>query len=86
MEKKRRSADLKETAKETDIDLKHEFQPVELQRIAAAVFGSDLAAKRWLATPHPSLNGDTPLGYANDEAKVQRVLGMLAGLRHGGVA
>lgn len=86
MAKKRKSTDLKVTARESDTDLKHEIQPVELQRIAAEVFGSNMAAQRWLATPHPSLNGDTPLGYATDEAKVKRVLGMLAGLRHGGVA
>lgn len=62
------------------------IRAMELQLMAADVFGSAEQAQKWLTRPHPSLQGEAPLSYASNEYGAQKVRGMLAALRYGGVA
>jgi len=58
----------------------------DLQLFAAEVFGGDELAREWLQKPHPMLDGMTPGAFASNELRAQKVRGMLASLKHGGVA
>ncbi len=62
------------------------LRAMQLQLFAAEVFGGVVAARKWLHKPHPSLDGMTPSDYADNEFGAQKVRGMLAGLKYGGVA
>ena len=62
------------------------LRAMELQLFAADVFGGVEAARKWLQKPHPMLDGMTPSGYADNEYGAQKVRGILAGLKYGGVA
>lgn len=57
----------------------------ELLAQAAEVFGGAEPATRWLTSPHPLLDGATPLHRARTPWGLDKVRGMLAALRHGGV-
>jgi uncharacterized protein (DUF2384 family) len=58
----------------------------DLQVFATEVFGRDEPARKWLQTPHPMLDGLPPSTFASNEVRAQKVRGMLASLKHGGVA
>ena len=62
------------------------LRAMQLQLFAAEVFGGVEAARQWLHKPHPSLDGMAPIDYADNEFGAQKVRGMLAGLKYGGVA
>ena len=62
------------------------LRAMQLQFFAADVFGSVDLARKWLHKPHPSLDGISPSDYADNEFGAQKVRGMLAGLKYGGVA
>lgn len=62
------------------------LRTMQLQLFAAEVFGSVDAARQWLNKPHPSLQNLSPSDYADNEFGGQKVRGMLAGLKYGGVA
>lgn len=62
------------------------LRAMHLQLFAAEVFGSLDLARTWLHKPHPSLDGMSPSEYADNEFGAQKVRGMLAGLKYGGVA
>lgn len=62
------------------------LRTMQLQFFAADVFGSLDSARKWLHKPHPSLDGIAPLDFADNEFGAQKVRGMLAGLKYGGVA
>ena len=62
------------------------LRAMHLQLFAAEVFGGVDAARRWLHKPHPSLDDMTPSAYADNEFGAQKVHGILAGLKYGGVA
>jgi uncharacterized protein (DUF2384 family) len=57
-----------------------------LQLFAADVFGSVESAQKWLQKPHPILDGISPRAFANNEARAQKVRGILASLKYGGMA
>ena len=59
---------------------------MQLQLCASDVFGDVEPARMWLRKPHPALNALVPRDYANNEFGAQKVRGMLAGLKHGGIA
>lgn len=59
---------------------------VALQLFAAEVFGGYEQAREWMQKPHPILDGMTPSDFADNESRAQKVRGMLASLKHGGVA
>lgn len=61
------------------------LRAMQLQIFAAEVFGSLDLARKWLHKPHPSLDGVDPIDYADNEFGAQKVRGMLAGLKYGGV-
>lgn len=62
------------------------LRAMQLQFIAADVFGSLELARIWLHKPHPSLDEMTPSDYAGNEFGAQKVRGMLTDLKYGGVA
>lgn len=62
------------------------LRAMQLQFIAADVFGSLTLSRNWLHKPHPSLDGMTPSDFADNEFGAHQVRGMLAGLKYGGVA
>jgi putative toxin-antitoxin system antitoxin component (TIGR02293 family) len=62
------------------------LRTMQLQLFAAEVFGAIEAAHTWLKKPHPLLDGAAPGAYANNEFGAQKVRGMLAALKYGGVA
>ena len=62
------------------------LRSMQLQLFATEVFGEVEPARKWLHRPHPSLDGMTPSDYADNEFGAQKVRGMLAGLKYGGVA
>lgn len=62
------------------------LRAMDLQLFAADVFGSVEAAREWLQKPHTGLDGLPPSDYADNAFGVQKVRGMLAGLKYGGVA
>ena len=62
------------------------LRAMQLQLFAAEVFGGVDAARAWLHKPHASLHGVAPSDYADNEFGAQKVRGILAGLKYGGVA
>ena len=62
------------------------LRAMQLQLFATEVFGSVEQARVWLHKSHPALDGMTPGDYADNEFGAQKVRGMLAGLKYGGVA
>lgn len=61
------------------------LRAMQLQLFAVDVFGNTTSARSWLHKPHPSLDGVAPSVYADNEFGAQKVRGMLAGLKYGGV-
>lgn len=55
----------------------------ELVATAADVFGTVADAARWLARPHPVLDGETPLRRARTPWGLARVRSMLGALKYG---
>ena len=62
------------------------LRTMQLQLFATDVFGDLEQARKWLHKPHPSLQDMSPADYADNEFGAQKVRGMLAGLKYGGVA
>lgn len=62
------------------------LRTMQLQLFASDVFGGVEPARMWLQKPHPVLNALAPRDYANNEFGAQKVRGMLAGLKYGGIA
>ena len=62
------------------------LRAMQLQLLAADVFGGVEPARTWLYKPHPMLDGMAPSHFADNEFGAQKVRGMLAGLKYGGVA
>jgi len=62
------------------------LRAMQLQLFAADVFGGVEAARTWLHKPHPMLDDMAPSDFADNEFGAQKVRGMLAGLKYGGVA
>ena len=62
------------------------LRAMQLQLFAADVFGGVEPARLWLHKPHPMLDGMAPSDFADNEFGAQKVRGMLAGLKYGGVA
>lgn len=62
------------------------LRSMQLQLIAADVFGGVEPARKWLHKPHPMLDDMAPSDFADNEFGAQKVRGMLAGLKYGGVA
>ena len=62
------------------------LRAMQLQLFATDVFGGVAPARIWLGKPHPMLDGMSPSDYADNEFGAQKVRGMLAGLKYGGVA
>lgn len=62
------------------------LRAMQLQLFAADVFGGVEPARAWLHKPHPMLEGMSPSDFADNEFGAQKVRGMLAGLKYGGVA
>jgi len=62
------------------------LRSMQLQLFAADVFGGVEPARKWLHKPHPMLDGMAPSDFADNEFGAQKVRGMLAGLKYGGVA
>ncbi len=57
-----------------------------LARIVAAAehaWGDDEKARRFLATPHPALDGKSPVGAAMTEKGARQVEELLAKIEHG---
>lgn len=69
-----------------EINTEQIIRAMELQMMAADVFGTAEAAQLWLSKPHPSLDAEAPMSYASNEFGAQKIRGMLAALRYGGVA
>lgn len=61
------------------------LRAMELQLLATEVFGGVDKAQTWLGQAHPVLDGIAPRDYASNEYGAQKVRGMLASLRYGGV-
>lgn len=61
------------------------LRTMQLQLVAADVFGGIKAARAWLRRPHPVLDGTPPGDYADNEFGSGQVMGMLAALKYGGV-
>lgn len=71
----------------------HRFEPGESDRLirmsrvvglALQLFEGDLAeTRRWLTTPHTSLEGETPLGFAGTEVGAREVENLIGRLEHG---
>ena len=62
------------------------LRAMQLQLFATDVFGGVAPARAWLSKPHPMLDGLSPSDYGDNEFGAQKVRGMLAGLKYGGVA
>lgn len=62
------------------------LRTMQLQLFAVDVFGGLVPARTWLHKPHAMLDGMSPSDHADNEFGAQRVRGMLAGLKYGGVA
>lgn len=62
------------------------MQFVELAAAAADVFDGIDPATTWLTTPHPMLEGETPLQRARTPWGMRNVLGILNALKYGGAA
>ena len=62
------------------------LRAMQLQLFATEVFGSVEQARKWLHKEHPLLDGMAPSDYADNEFGAQKVRGMLASLKYGGVA
>ncbi len=62
------------------------LRSMQLQLFAADVFGGVEQARKWLHKPHPMLDDMAPSDFADNEFGAQKVRGMLAGLKYGGVA
>lgn len=62
------------------------LRAMQLQLFAADVFGGVDPARKWLHKPHPMLDDMAPSDFADNEFGAQKVRGMLAGLKYGGVA
>lgn len=62
------------------------LRAMQLQLFAADVFGGVEPARKWLHKPHPMLDDMAPSDFADNEFGAQKVRGMLAGLKYGGVA
>ncbi len=62
------------------------MRSMQLQLFAADVFGGVEPARKWLHKPHPMLDDMAPSDFADNEFGAQKVRGMLAGLKYGGVA
>lgn len=62
------------------------LRSMQLQLFAADVFGGVEPARKWLRKPHPMLGGMAPGEFSDNEFGAQKVRGMLAGLKYGGVA
>jgi uncharacterized protein (DUF2384 family) len=62
-----------------------EYLP-ELEKMAKDTFGSHEAASAWLRRPHPMLEGDSPVEAAKTSHGTERVKGILAAIKYGGVA
>lgn len=58
---------------------------LQLDQMATATFESDQEAVWWLRTPHPMLNGESPLAVAKTSFGAQRVKDILVSIQHGGV-
>jgi putative toxin-antitoxin system antitoxin component (TIGR02293 family) len=58
----------------------------ELEALANGTFQSGDGARTWLKTPHPLLDGETPLQAAGTSYGGQRVREILTAIQHGGVA
>jgi uncharacterized protein (DUF2384 family) len=54
---------------------------MQLQVIAVDVFDSVDVARNWLNNPHPLLKGKAPIDCTNNELGMQKVRGLLAGLK-----
>lgn len=61
------------------------LRAMQLQLFASEVFGGVEPARVWLHKPHPMLEGMTPSGYADNEFGAQKVRGLLAALKYGGL-
>ena len=61
------------------------LRAMQLQLFASDVFGGVEPARAWLHKPHPMLDGMTPSDYADNEFGAQKVRGLLAALKYGGV-
>ena len=61
------------------------LRSMQLHLFAADVFGGVEAARTWLHKAHPMLDGMTPNDYADNEFGAQKVRGLLAALKYGGV-
>lgn len=59
--------------------------PSELYELAIEVFATEAEALEWLQRPHPILDGSTPLEIALTPTGAQRVKGVLAAIKYGGV-
>ena len=62
------------------------LRAMQLQLFATDVFGGVVPARTWLSKSHPMLDDMSPSDYADNEFGAQKVRGMLAGLKYGGVA
>ncbi|WP_167772938.1 antitoxin Xre/MbcA/ParS toxin-binding domain-containing protein [Ramlibacter humi] len=58
----------------------------ELEALAQETFETGDGARKWLKTPHPMLDGETPLQAASTSYGAQRVREILVAITHGGVA
>ena len=61
------------------------LRSMQLHLFAADVFGGVEPARAWLHKQHPMLEGMTPSDYADNEFGAQKVRGLLAALKYGGV-
>ena len=61
------------------------LRSMQLHLFAADVFGGVEDARAWLHKVHPVLDGMTPAEYADNEFGAQKVRGLLAALKYGGV-
>lgn len=59
------------------------LRALQLQLVAAGVFGEVAPARVWLRSPHPMLDGLAPGDYADNEFGAGQVREMLVSLKHG---
>lgn len=57
----------------------------ELERQAEDTFASRVDACHWLSTPHPLLDGASPLQVGKTEDGARRIRDMLVSIKYGGV-
>ena len=62
------------------------LRAMQMQLFASDVFGGVAPARVWLHKAHPMLDGMSPSDYADNEFGAQKVRGLLAALKYGGVA